>query len=81
MKVLINIPTEHYDLFVAELDITSREYSVLKNSVVASDPSADSDRRFVQVLCDEEEALGLLAIAAQVYPAIVPAIRAALPSL
>jgi hypothetical protein len=49
--------------------------------VVAPDPSADSDRRFVQVLCDEEEALGLLAIAAQVYPAIVPAIRAALPSL
>jgi hypothetical protein len=79
--VLINIPVEHYDLFTAELPITSREYTVMKNSIVAQDPTADADRRVVQILCDEEEARSLLAIDERVYPAVVPYLRTALPVL
>lgn len=79
--VLISIPVEDYDLFTAELPITSREYTVMKNSIVAQDPTADLDRRFVQILCDEDEARSLLAISERVYPAIVSCLRAALPVL
>jgi hypothetical protein len=78
VKVLIEIPPEHYDLFVAECDIASRDYTVLKNSVVANDAPLDPDRRVIQILCDEDEALSLLATASRVYPQVVPAIRAAL---
>ena len=81
MEVLIKIPAEHYDVFTAELPITSREYTVMKNSIVARDPTVDPDHRFIQVLCDEDEARGLLTIAEQVYPAVVPYLRAALPVL
>lgn len=79
MKVLINMPVEHYDLFTAELPINSREYTVMKNSIVARHPTSDPDRRVVQILCDEDEARGLLAAAERVYPAVVPSLRAALP--
>lgn len=67
MAVLISIPVEDYDLFTAELPITSREYTVMKNSIVAQDPTADADRRVVQILCDEEEARSL-AIAELSFP-------------
>ena len=81
MEVLISIPVEDYDLFTAELPITSREYTVMKNSIVAQDPTADADRWIVQILCDEDEARSLLALAERVYPAVVPYLRTALPVL
>ena len=76
MKILIKIPPEHYDLFVAECDITSREYSILKNAVVARD--INDDKRVIEILCDTEEADRLLDLAKRRYPEIVPAIRAGL---
>jgi hypothetical protein len=66
---------EHYDLFVAECDIKSREYSVLKNAVVAQDPNAGESQRSIEILCDQEEARQLLDAASRVYPEAVPAIR------
>jgi hypothetical protein len=68
VEVLISIPVEDYDLFTAELPITSREYTVMKNSIVAQDPTADGDRRVVQILCDENEARSLLAIGERSFP-------------
>lgn len=76
MKILIKIPPEHYDLFVAECDITSREYSILKNAVVARDIS--EDKRVIEILCDTEEADRLLDLAKRRYPEVVPSIRAGL---
>lgn len=73
MKIL---PPEHYDLFVAECDITSREYSILKNAVVARDIS--EDKRVIEILCDTEEADRLLDLAKRRYPEVVPSIRAGL---
>jgi hypothetical protein len=72
MKTLIEMPPEHYDLFVAELDIKSPEYTTLKNGVV------DAADRVVTILCDREEAMDLLEAADRRYPAAVPAIKNAL---
>lgn len=68
---------EHYELFVAECDITSREYSILKNSIVARDP-AEPGRQAIKILCDKEEALQLLDTAKRLYPKAAPAISAGL---
>lgn len=76
MKVLIRIPPEQYDLFVAECDITSPQYTILKNALVAHDGNAGHDRRTIEILCAEEEAFTLLDTARRVYPDVVPAIAA-----
>ena len=72
MKVLIEMPEEHYDLLVAECNITSREYSILKNGVVTRDQQSGSDRRMIEILCETEEADQLLDIANRLYPSAVP---------
>jgi hypothetical protein len=78
MKVLIEMPLEHYETFLDVSDITSREYTILKNSVVAQEPVADPGRSIVQILCNEDEALKLLGSAIQIYPEVVQAITAAI---
>ena len=77
VKVLIEMSPEHYDLFVAECDIKSREYSVLKNAVITRAESSDEQRK-IEILCDEEEARGLLSAATRIYPEAIPAIKAGL---
>jgi hypothetical protein len=69
--------TDHYDLFVAECDKTFRDYSI-QNSVFARDQDAGPDRRIVQILCDEEDALKLLGAAFHVYPEMTSVINAAI---
>lgn len=76
MKTLIEMSPEHYDLFVAELDIKSREYTTLKNGVVATE--ANNPARTITILCDRDEAIDLLEAADRRYPAAVPAIQVAL---
>jgi hypothetical protein len=78
MKVLIEMSREHYDLFVADLDITSREYSILKNNIVARDPKTGLDRPTIEILCELEEAELLLAAATRLYPAAAPVIARAI---
>lgn len=75
VKVLIEMEPVHYDLFVAECDIKSREYSVLKNAVVAKITTEAEGQRTVEILCEREEALQLLEAAGRVYPEAVPTIR------
>jgi hypothetical protein len=65
---------EQYDLFVAECDIKSREYTILKNSVVARNTQDGLLRRTIEILCDEDEAVQLLAAARQFYPDAAPTI-------
>jgi len=77
MKALIEMSREHYDLFAAELDITSREYSILKNNIASGGPETGRDRRTIEILCDEEEARLLLAAAKRLCPAAAPAIESA----
>ena len=63
MNVLIEMSPEQYELFVAECDIKSPEYSILKNAIVSRE-----DGRAINLLCDENEAIQLLQAARQVYP-------------
>jgi hypothetical protein len=78
MKTLIEIPREHYDVFAAELDITSREYSILKNNIASGGPETGPDRPNVEIVCDDEEAELLLKAATRVFPAALPEIREAI---
>jgi hypothetical protein len=80
MKVLIKMSQEHYDLFVAECDITSREYTILKNGIVTRDQQTGADRRTIEILCDREEADQLLDTATRLYPDAVPEIEKAIAS-
>jgi hypothetical protein len=78
VKVLIEIPLEDYHLFVAVCDTTSREYNILKNSIVVSVPAADPNLRIVQTMCDEDDALKLLRISVQQCHEVTDRIGAAI---
>ncbi len=78
MKALIQIPRKHYDIFAAELDITSREYSILKNNIVVGGPETGPAQPTIEILCDDEEAELLLDAATRVFPAALPKIKKAI---
>lgn len=78
MKALIEMPREHYDVFAAELDIASREYSILKNNIVGTGPETGPGRPTIEIVCDKEEAELLLDAATRVYPAAIPEIKDAI---
>jgi len=65
MKVLIEMSPEQYELFVAECDIKSPEYSILKNAIVHRE---SDDGRAIRLLCDKDEATQLLQAARRLYP-------------
>ena len=75
--LLIRLPPEHYDLFVAACEITSPEYTILKNNIVARHQSSD-EQPTVEILCDMEEAKLLLETARRLYPEAVPFIEDAM---
>jgi len=74
---MIQLPPEHYDLFVAACDITSPEYTILKNNIVATQQSSEEPPT-VDVLCDLDEAKLLLETAKRLYPEAAPIIEDAL---
>lgn len=74
---MIQLPPEHYDLFVAACDITSPEYTVLKNNIVSTQQSSEEPPT-VDILCDLDEAKLLLETAKRVYPEAAPFIEDAL---
>jgi hypothetical protein len=78
MKVLIEMPREHYDLFAAELDIKSPAYTVLKNGIVPKSQKAAGGARTIEILCEKEEADLLLDAAHRHYPAAAPSIAEAI---
>jgi len=78
MNVPIEMSREHYDLFVAELDIKSPAYTVLKNNIVSQDRQTARDERTIEILCDLEEADLLLVAATRFYPAAAPVIAKAI---
>ena len=56
---MIRLPPEHYDLFAAACEITSPEYTILKNNIAARHQSSD-EQPTVEIMCDMEEAKLLL---------------------
>ena len=81
MKVLIELPLEHYELFVAACETTSREYTILKNAIILLSPRTNRNQRIVQFMCDEDEAHKLLCIAGLVCHEVTGGISAAIDSL
>jgi hypothetical protein len=76
-NILIQLPPEHYDLFVAACEITSAEYTILKNNIVARDQKTE-EPPMVEILCHLDEAMLLLEAARRVYAEAVPFIEDAL---
>ena len=68
MKLVIAISPEHYDPFLQECEIGSREYTILKNAIVALSSNDGHERQIIQILCDEHEAAHLLDAATRLYP-------------
>ena len=60
MKVLIELPLDKYEHFIAVCDPTCREYAVLKNSIVLCFTATGPDQRIVKFMCNEDDALKLL---------------------
>ena len=73
----IQLPPEHYDLFVAACEITSPEYTILKNNIAARHQSSD-EQPTVEIMCDMDEAKLLLETARRLYPEAVRFIEDAL---
>ena len=75
--LLIRLPSEHYDLFVAACEITSPEYTILKNNIAARHQNSD-EQPTVEIMCDMDEAKLLLETARRLYPEAMPFIEDAL---
>jgi hypothetical protein len=75
--VLIRLPPEHYELLVAACDITSPEYTILKNNIVPRQQGTEAPP-MVEILCDMDEAKLLLEAAKSAYPEAVPFIEDAM---
>jgi hypothetical protein len=78
MRTVIEMPREHYDIFAAELDITSREYSILKNNIAVGGPETGPARTTLEIICDDDEAELLLHAATRAFPAALPEIKEAI---
>ena len=68
---MIQLPPEHYDVFVAACEITSPEYTILKNNIVARHQSSE-EPPMIEIVCDMDEAKLLLETARRLYPEAVP---------
>ena len=72
--ILIHIPRDHYDSFVARCDPCTRQYTVLKNAIIHELP----EDCYAELLCTAHEADSLLNIAEHVYPKAAPHIKDAI---
>jgi hypothetical protein len=50
VKLVIAISPEHYDPFLQECEIGSREYTILKNAIVALSSNDGHERQIIQIL-------------------------------
>jgi hypothetical protein len=74
MKMLIEIPDDQYDRFLAACDKRSPEYVTLKNGCITRVQDGGLERRTVQILCDDEQASKLVEAANQLCPEVAPVI-------
>ena len=77
--LLIRLPPERYDLFVAVCEFTSQESTYPQNNIVPRQQSTE-EPPMVEILCDMDEAKLLLEAARRLYPEAVPLIEDAMSS-
>jgi hypothetical protein len=78
MKVTIELPLERYDQLRDKCDTSSAEFSVLMNGCIDRRPKENEFERFIQILCEKEQAQALLGLATRLCPDAIPAIKRAL---
>ena len=65
MKLLIEMTPEHYDEYLKMISSDwPQVYSILKSGIVIRKEIEDSERRMIQILCEEDKAYVLLRSAA-----------------
>jgi hypothetical protein len=62
MKIVLSIPIEQYDPFLNKTKTNSREYILLRNSIIKR------DQQVVEVPCEMETAKQLLEFARMLHP-------------
>jgi len=72
--MIIEIPVDHYDRFLALCDPASHEYEILKDGFIAHRPKDSRYERIVEISCEMQDARLLLALASKICPVAVPAI-------
>lgn len=72
--ILIQLPRDHYDSFVARCDPWTQQYTVLKNAIIHELP----EDCYAELPCTVHEADSLLNIAEHVYPEAAPHIKDAI---
>jgi hypothetical protein len=65
-------------LKLCAFDTSSPEFSVLINGCIDRRPKGNDFERFIQILCDKEQAEALLGLATRLCPDAIPAIKRAL---
>ena len=75
MTVLVKLPIGIYQGFMGRCLLSSREYAILRNSLIIHMPKESQDENIVEFLCRIGEAKLLLDRAWQFYPNAVPYIE------
>ena len=75
MPTLISIPIEHYQALVGRCLLASREYAILRNSVINHVPTSFREGNVVEILCALDDATLILDLARRVYPSAAPYIE------
>ena len=76
--VVIDIPVDHYESFVAQCDPWSHHHAILKKGIIVSRPQQGHFERFTKIRCTVHEAKGLLDRAEHIYPQVAPHIKNAI---
>jgi hypothetical protein len=71
MPLFIEIPSECYDLILAQIDADSRLYSVLKSGLLFN----ESGRRVIKLICEQAEVDMMLDASKSICPETVAEIR------
>ena len=64
---------DKYEHLLAECDITSRQYSILKNAVIVTQQNGGT-HKVVEIVCNKDEAAKLIGVTSQLYPDAISAL-------
>jgi hypothetical protein len=78
MNVFISIPIALYQALLGRCLLASREYAILKNSVINHVPTNVRDGNIVEIFCAIADAELILNLARRVYPEAIPYIEDAI---
>lgn len=78
MKIQVEMPPEHYDSLLNQCVDWLPEYTILKNALVLHREVEGEDQRSIAFICEDYQALTLLAAAQSLYPPAAEHIKKAL---